>query len=123
MRSLVNIPLAELRALHHALEAGRVPWPLRESSLQAENLGHHAGPLLAALGDLDRVGVLGVLAVVIAERTLQHIPRVHLVWTGPEAKRARALDTAVVLRELFDSSFANFTEPRGTSSTAERAHR
>ncbi len=107
MRSLVHVPLAELRALHHAVAAGRVPWPLGESSLQAEGLGHHAGPLLAALGDLDRVGVLALLAVVIAERTLQPVPRVHLVWTGPEAKRARARDTAVVLRELFESATAS----------------
>ena len=62
MRSLVQVQLAELRALHHALTAGRVPWPLRASSLQADGLGHHAPLLLAALGDLDRVGVLALLS-------------------------------------------------------------
>ena len=107
MRSLVNVPLAELRALQHAVVAGRMTWPLAESSLQAEGLGHHARPLLAALGDLDRVSVLALLAVIIAERTLQPVPRVHLVWTGPEAQRARARDTAVVLRELFESANAS----------------
>lgn len=107
MRSLVQIQLAELRALHHALAAGRVPWPLRASSLQAEGLGHHVTSLLTALGDLDRAGVLALLDVVIAERTHQTAPRVHLVWTGPEAKRASALDTAVVLRELFEGAVAS----------------
>ena len=51
--------------------------------------------------------MLALLAVIIAERTLQPVPRVHLVWTGPEAQRARARDTAVVLRELFDSANAS----------------
>ncbi len=107
MRSLVQIPLTELRALHYALAAGRVPWPLRAPSLQAEGLGHHATLLLAALGDLDRAGVIVLLDVVIAERTHQTAQRVHLVWTGPEAKRVSALDTAVVLRELFESARAS----------------
>jgi hypothetical protein len=53
--SLFQIQLAEFRALHHALAAGSVPWPLR-ASLQAEVLGHRATQLFAALGDLDRAG-------------------------------------------------------------------
>jgi phosphatidylserine/phosphatidylglycerophosphate/cardiolipin synthase-like enzyme len=107
MRSLANVPSSELHALHHALAAGRLVCPLRATALQAEGLGTHAAALQAALGDLDRTAVLGVIDAVLAERTQQASPRVHLVWTGPEARRATARDTAVVLRELFESARAS----------------
>lgn len=107
MRSLVHVSSSELHALRHALDAGRLACPLRATALQAEGLGQHAAALQAALGDLDRAAVLGVIDAVLAERTQQSAPRVHLVWTGPEARRATARDTAVVLRELFEGARAS----------------
>jgi phosphatidylserine/phosphatidylglycerophosphate/cardiolipin synthase-like enzyme len=41
---------------------------------------------------------------VIAERKKHDRPPPELVWTGPEAASAVARDTAVVLRELFESA-------------------
>lgn len=107
MRSLVHVSSSELHAVRHALEAGRLACPLRATALQADGLGQHAVDLQAALGDLDRPAVLGVIDAVLAERAQQSAPRVHLVWTGPEARRATARDTAVVLRELFEGARAS----------------
>jgi phosphatidylserine/phosphatidylglycerophosphate/cardiolipin synthase-like enzyme len=63
-------------------------------------LGAHWSEL-AWLADFDARSVEAVLRVAIAERTTRPLPRLELVWTGPEAKVSAARDTAVVLRQLF----------------------
>ena len=42
-----------------------------------------------------------LLMSAIAERTTRPVPRLELVWTGPEARVSTARDTAVVVRQLF----------------------
>ena len=102
MRSLALVDLADLRALQQAVRGGRLTCPLRAIELQAAGLGHLRDAVLAVLADLDGRAVDAVLDIAIAERTQRAAPRVDLVWTGPEARQARARDTAVVVRELFD---------------------
>lgn len=101
MRSLALVELPDLRALQHSVRNGRLPCPLRAIDLQAEGLAHVSDVILAGLADLDTRAVEIVLDIVIAERTDRPVPRIDLVWTGPEARQSRARDTAVVVRELF----------------------
>jgi len=101
MRSLALVELPDLRALQRAVRSGRLPCPLRAIDLQAEGLAHVSDPILVGLADLDARAVDIVLDVAIAERTERAVPRIDLVWTGPEARQSRARDTAVVVRELF----------------------
>jgi hypothetical protein len=74
---------------------------LTASRLQAANLGRLTGAL-AWLAPLDRDALLAVLRAIVAERSGRPVPRLDLVWTGPEASVSPARDTAVVVRELFD---------------------
>lgn len=98
--SLSEVALPQLELLLHLVTTGAVAAPLTSLGLQARGLGA-AWPDVAWLAGLDRPGLEAVLRVAIAERTTRPVPRVELVWTGPEAKVSAARDTAVVLRELF----------------------
>jgi phosphatidylserine/phosphatidylglycerophosphate/cardiolipin synthase-like enzyme len=100
---LTDVPLAELRQLQRALEAGRLTVPVSAASLQAAGLDATA-EACGAFAGLDRAGVVAVLRVAIAERSRRPLPRVSLVWTGPDTRASRSRDTAVVVRELFESA-------------------
>jgi|JI9StandDraft_2_1071091.scaffolds.fasta_scaffold95385_2 phosphatidylserine/phosphatidylglycerophosphate/cardiolipin synthase-like enzyme len=101
MRSLVGVPLADLRALHSGLVCGSLRLPLDGLGLEHAGLRHVAGAVQHALSHLDRPGAIALIEVAISERTLRPVPDVELVWTGLEATHAHARDTAVVMRELF----------------------
>jgi len=99
-RGLVDFGAADLEGLLRAIEQHRLPHPLTEAALLAEGWGH----LTAALQPfqaLERAALAALLRAVLAERRHRPVPRVDLVWTGPEARGATARDTAVVVRELF----------------------
>ncbi|MEZ4364017.1 MAG: DISARM system phospholipase D-like protein DrmC [Kofleriaceae bacterium] len=97
---LSNVALPQLEQLLRLVVAGDLPAPLTQTALQARGLGAH-WPELSWLSGLDRRGLEAVLRVAISERTTRPVPRLELVWTGPEAKVSHARDTAVVVRELF----------------------
>jgi hypothetical protein len=97
---LTRVSLADLRALAHALDKGRLACPLGRAALLAAGLGHLTDDL-AVLDGLDRAAAGAVLEATIAERELRPGPRLELVWTGPEAPVSTARDTAVVVRQLF----------------------
>ena len=98
-RGFLDVSLPTLEHLMRSIERGSILPPLTASKLQAAGLGD---PDLGWLAGLDREGALAVLRAVIAERTHRPVPRLELVWTGPEAIVSPARDTAVVVRELFD---------------------
>ena len=54
------------------------------------------------LDGLDAIAARAVLAAAIAERRHRPVPRVDLVWTGPEARQADSRDTSIVVKELFE---------------------
>lgn len=100
---LTDVPLAELRQLLRAVEAGRLSVPFTAASLQAAGLQATADAC-GVFAYLDRAGVLTLLRIAIAERSRRPLPRVSLVWTGPDTRASRSRDTAVVVRELFESA-------------------
>jgi phosphatidylserine/phosphatidylglycerophosphate/cardiolipin synthase-like enzyme len=100
---LTSVSLADLGHLHRLLSSGRLKAPLSATALQAVGLGnlHDA---LSALGPLETPALIAVLQVAITERTQRPVQRLDLVWTGPDAHTSQARDTAVVVRELFQSA-------------------
>lgn len=100
---LTQVALPELRQLLRAVEAGRLDVPVTSAGLQAAGLGGVA-EALGLLEALDRRGLVALLHAAIAERVRRPVPHVSLVWTGAEAKASRSLDTAVVVRELFQGA-------------------
>lgn len=100
---LTRISLSDLERLHRLLSAGRLQAPLTPSAIQAAGLGNlQAG--LTPFMNLDAAALTAVLQVAIAERTQRSLPRLDLVWTGPDVLASAARDTSVVVRELFLSA-------------------
>jgi phosphatidylserine/phosphatidylglycerophosphate/cardiolipin synthase-like enzyme len=102
-RGLTQISLPDLEALLGLIERERIRPPATEAALASHGLEHIAEPL-GALGRLEARSLQAVLRIAIAERRYRPVPRVDLVWTGPEAHVATARDTLVVVRELFESA-------------------
>ncbi|MGH9319806.1 MAG: DISARM system phospholipase D-like protein DrmC [Vicinamibacteria bacterium] len=100
---MTEIALPDLEALLRLLELDRIRAPATEAALASHGL-EHVFEHLGSLGRLDAVALQAVLRVAIAERRYRPVPRVDLVWTGPEAHVATARDTLVVVRELFENA-------------------
>ncbi len=97
---MTSVSLPDLEHLEKLVATGQLPVPLSAAALQAAGLGH-AWTELAPFAALDRGELVALLRTVRAERTGRPVPRLELVWTGPEARVSAARDTAVVVRELF----------------------
>lgn len=102
--ALVDVADSSLERLHAALVSGQVKAPLLRSDLVAFGVRGQLEALVAALEGHSREACLSILGAVLAERQKFDRPPPELVWTGPEGDRAVARDTAVVLRELFESA-------------------
>ena len=100
-RGLTEIALPDLEALLQNLEHKRLRCPLTATALLANGLDH-VTPHLDELMNLEAPALEATLRLVIAERRFRPVPRVDLVWTGPEASVSPARDTLVVVRELFE---------------------
>jgi len=83
-RGLTDAALPDLEALLQNLERERVRCPLTETALVALGLGHLHDSLFE-LAKLDASALAAVLRIAIAERRFRPVPRIDLVWTGPEA--------------------------------------
>jgi hypothetical protein len=102
-RGLTEVALPDLEALLRLIERERIRPPATEAALASHGLEHiaeHLGPLAR----LDAASLQAVLRIAIAERRHRPVPRVDLVWTGPEALVSTARDTLVVVRELFENA-------------------
>ena len=102
-RGLTEVALPDLEALSRLIERERIRPPVSEAALASHGLEHIAEHL-GALGRLDVASLQAVLRTAIAERRYRPVPRVDLVWTGPEALVSTARDTLVVVRELFENA-------------------
>lgn len=104
MTGVTDVGTANLERLLTGLETGRLRAPLTRSDLVAFGVGEQLDALLDALAGHSREACLSILGAVLAERTRYERPGPELVWTGPEGTTPTARDTAVVLRELFESA-------------------
>jgi phosphatidylserine/phosphatidylglycerophosphate/cardiolipin synthase-like enzyme len=101
--SLKSVSTTELTELREALTMGRLRTPLDRSALVSFGVREQLDALEGAFAGHKTAACVALLDVVLAERADRRPPP-ELVWTGPEAPSARARDTAVVLRELFESA-------------------
>lgn len=103
-RGLSHVPRALLEQLTQAIARERVECPLEELDLLDAGFGAMSRPIADVLSGLDRVAVMRVLAVVVAERTHRPPPRMELVWSGPDARGSTVRDTRLVLASLLESA-------------------
>lgn len=102
--SLAGVSTSALERLRDAIDSRSLDTPLTRSSLVGFGIRNQLDALSAALSGHSRLACLAILDVVLAERAEHDLPAPELVWTGPEGDRATARDTAIVLRELFESA-------------------
>ncbi len=102
--SLAGVSTSALERLRDAIDKRSLDTPLTRASLVAFGIRHQLDALSAALSGHSRLACLAVLDVALAERAEHSLPAPELVWTGPEGHGATARDTAIVLRELFESA-------------------
>lgn len=103
---LTDVSLADLKELLRAIEQGRLGCPATKAGLQAAGFGHLADSA-AVLSGLDAAATRMIVEVAIAERELRPVPRLDLVWTGPEPRVSESRDTAVVVRQIFAEARRN----------------
>lgn len=102
--SLADVSTSALERLRDALASRALDTPLTRSSLVSFGVRNQLDALSAALSGHSRLACLAILDVALAERAKHARPAPELVWTGPEGQGATARDTAIVLRELFESA-------------------
>jgi len=101
---LSEVSTSSLERIRDALRSANLRAPLARSNLIAFGVRAQLDALLAVLEGHPQGAVLSLLDAVLAERAALARPAPELVWTGPEGGHAAARDTAVVLRELFESA-------------------
>lgn len=102
--SLTDVSTSALERLRAAIESRALDTPLTRASLVSFGVRHQIDALSAALSGHARLACLAILDVALSERAKHDRPAPELVWTGPEGHGATARDTAIVLRELFESA-------------------
>lgn len=101
---LADVSTSSLERLVNGLQSGHLRAPLSRNSLIAYGVTGQLDALSAVLAGHSKPACLAILNAVLGERRRAMRPPPELVWTGPEGVRAQARDTAVVLRELFESA-------------------
>ncbi|HET8933820.1 MAG TPA: DISARM system phospholipase D-like protein DrmC [Polyangiales bacterium] len=101
---LCQVSSSSLQRIADAVRSGQLRTPLTRNELVAFGVRAQLDALLAVLEGHPRTAVLALLEAVLLERAALTRPGPELVWTGPEGQAATARDTAVVLRELFESA-------------------
>lgn len=102
--SLAEVASSTLELVLGALTEYRTTTPLSRAALAAIGVKSQSDSLLAVLEGHSRNACIAMLEVSLAERAKHTRPTPELVWTGPEGEHATARDTAIVLRELFESA-------------------
>ncbi len=106
--ALLGLPAHLRRRLAEALESGVLSTPCSAVSLRSI-LGLREGgeDLVAALSDLDRMGLSGPASAAwirMIDEVSSNAPRPDLVWSGPEVPGLHARDTRRVYKELLASA-------------------
>src|SRR5947209_7241928 len=130
--ALLDLPSHLRERLASALETGLLAASCSLASLRSV-LGLQEGgeDLVAALGDLERVGIVGPASAAwirTVERAAARAPTPDLVWSGPEVPGLHARDTRRVYEELLGSAersvwastYAFFDGPRAFEVLARR---
>lgn len=102
--SLTEVSSSALERLRTAIDQRTLQTPVTRTTLIAFGIRNQLDAITAALSGHSRLACLAILDVTLAERIEGARPAPELVWTGPEGHGATARDTAVVLRELFESA-------------------
>lgn len=101
--TLKAVATSAIESLRQAIASGQLKTPVDRAALLGIGVRHQLEAIEAALGGHKSAACVAILDVVLAERE-DRKPTPELVWTGPEAAGGTARDTAVVLRELFEST-------------------
>src|SRR6266404_3342577 len=130
--ALLGLPTHLRRRLADALESGLLAAPCSPVSLRSV-LGLREGgeDIVAALGELERMGVFGPASAArirTVEQAASRTPAPDLVWSGPEVPGVHARDTRRVYEELLGSAersvwastYAYFDGPRAFEVLARR---
>lgn len=102
--SLAEVSTSSLERLVGGLQSGRLATPVSRDRLISFGVTRQLEAISAVLSGHSKLACVALLQSVLAERTHRKRPTPELVWTGPEGAGAQARDTAVVLRELFESA-------------------
>ena len=130
--AFLALPAHLRKRLAQALESGMLGMRCSVVSLRS-TLGLREGgeTVVAALGDLERLGVAGPAAAAwirALEEAARRTPHPDLVWAGPEVPGLHARDTRRVYEELLGSAersvwvstYAYFDGPRAFEVLAHR---
>lgn len=101
--SLRHVSTQVLEQLRSAIASGSVKPPIDRATLVGFGVRHQLEAIEHALAGHKSAACLSILETTLSEREARR-PTPELVWTGPEAPAGTARDTAVVLRELFESA-------------------
>lgn len=101
--TLTRVGTTALRELRQAIAKGELRLPLSRHDLGLMGIHEEVAAILGVLGGHASTACLAILDAVIAEREALP-PGPELVWSGPEAPKGKARDTAVVLRRLFEGA-------------------
>lgn len=131
LNALLDLPTHLRRRLVSALEAGLLAPPYSPATLRAVLAAERAEELAAALGELERLGIIGAAAAAwlrTVELATAQVPRLDLVWSGPEVPGLHARNTRRVYEELLGgaehavwaSTYAFFDGPKAFEILARR---
>lgn len=101
--NLRHVSTQVLEQLRSAVESGTVKPPIDRAALVGFGIRHQLEAIEHALAGHKSAACLSILEATLSEREVRRLTP-ELVWTGPEAPAGTARDTAVVLRELFESA-------------------
>lgn len=130
--ALLDLPAHLRKRLAGALDTGLLAPPYSAATLRsAVGLQEHGEDVVAALLELERLGVSGSAAAAwirSVEEAAARAPRPDLVWSGPEVPGLHARDTRRVYEELLGSAersvwastYAFFDGPKAFDVLARR---
>jgi phosphatidylserine/phosphatidylglycerophosphate/cardiolipin synthase-like enzyme len=135
IHAVLDLPAHLRERLASALESGLLSPPYTSAALLSLLGGSgDAAAVHGALEELERVGVTPAAAAVLLrsiDAAHEGVPRIDLVWSGPEVPGLHARDTRRVYEELLEganrsvwvSTYAFFDGPRAFETIARRLDR
>lgn len=104
---LLSVSPHERKRLADALRSGLLAAPYSEAALRAAGVSEGATDALAALENLEGLGITGRGAAAwleMIDEVALRVPQADLVWSGPEVSGLHARDTRRVYEELLSSA-------------------
>lgn len=102
--TIADVSTSSLERIVQGLNSGQLKAPVSRNVLIAFGVQGQLDVLTAVLSGHSKPACLAIVQSVLCERARNRRPAPELVWTGPEGAQAQARDTAIVLRELFESA-------------------